>query len=101
MVREHLRCVLFSLLCSFCAHILNAIAYLPVGTPPQPVSVVFDTGSETLELASDECTSCAQKGKFVRSKSTTYRARSSASRLPFATGVGVDPAVNGLRSRRP
>ena len=64
-------------------------------------SVVFDTGSETLELASDECTSCAQKGKFVRSKSTTYCAGSSTSRLPFATGVGVDPAVNGLRSRRP
>ena len=73
---------------------LNATTYIPVGTPPQPVSVVFDTGSETLEFASDECTSCTQKGKFVRSKSSTYKAGSSTSRLPFATGVGVDPVVN-------
>ena len=58
------------------------------------MSVVFDTGSTSLEFATDECTSCTQKGKFVRSKSSTFRAGSSTRTLSFATGVGVDPVVN-------
>ena len=65
-----------------------------VGTPPQPVSVVFDTGSSSLEFASDECTVCTQTGKFVRAASSTYVAGTRTSTLHFGTGVGVDPVVN-------
>ncbi|KAH9931105.1 acid protease [Epithele typhae] len=49
---------------------------ISVGTPPQDVSVVFDTGSSSLEFATDECTSCTQTGKFLRNRR------------------GVDPVVN-------
>ena len=65
-----------------------------VGTPPQPVSVVFDTGSQTLEFAETGCKSCTQKGKFNPSKSSTFKRDTRKETLPFATGVGVDPVVN-------
>ena len=65
-----------------------------VGTPPQPVSLVFDTGSTSLEFASTECTSCVQTGKFDGNKSSTYVRGSRVSTISFATGVGVDPVVN-------
>ena len=58
------------------------------------MSVVFDTGSQTLEFASDECTSCTQENKFVRAKSSTYRKSSYTTTLAFSTGVGVDPVVD-------
>ncbi|KAI0645713.1 acid protease [Trametes meyenii] len=67
---------------------------ISVGTPPQTVSVVFDTGSETLEFASTECTSCTQKNKFDPAKSSTFVRGDRVSTLPFATGVGVDPVVD-------
>ncbi|KAI8993007.1 acid protease [Trametes punicea] len=67
---------------------------ISVGTPPQTVSVVFDTGSETLEFASTECTSCAQPNKFDPSKSSTYKRGNEVTTLDFATGVGVDPVVD-------
>ena len=65
-----------------------------MGTPPQPVSVVFDTGSQTLEFATTDCSSCNQTNKFDKSKSSTFKAGSRTSTLNFATGVGVDPVVN-------
>ncbi|KAI0374023.1 acid protease [Pilatotrama ljubarskyi] len=67
---------------------------ISVGTPPQTVSVVFDTGSQTLEFASTECTSCAQANKWDPAKSTTYVRSSRTSTISFATGVGVDPVVD-------
>ncbi|OJT10424.1 Pepsin A [Trametes pubescens] len=67
---------------------------ISVGTPPQDVSVVFDTGSQSLEFATTDCTSCTQKNKFDISKSTTFVQGSRTSTLDFATGVGVDPVVN-------
>ncbi|KAI0675319.1 acid protease [Trametes maxima] len=67
---------------------------ISVGTPPQTVSVVFDTGSETLEFASTECKSCTQKNKFDPAKSSTFVRGNRVSTLPFATGVGVDPVVD-------
>ncbi|KAM5531583.1 hypothetical protein V8D89_014752 [Ganoderma adspersum] len=67
---------------------------ISVGTPPQPVSVVFDTGSQTLEFAETGCKSCTQKGKFNPSKSSTFKRGTRKETLPFATGVGVDPVVN-------
>lgn len=65
-----------------------------VGTPPQPISVVFDTGSTSLEFASTECTSCAQTGKFDGNKSSTYVRGTRITTISFATGVGVDPVVD-------
>ncbi|OSD06882.1 acid protease [Trametes coccinea BRFM310] len=67
---------------------------ISVGTPPQTVSVVFDTGSQTLEFASTECTTCNQTNKFDGSKSSTYVRGNRITTLDFATGVGVDPVVN-------
>ena len=65
-----------------------------VGTPPQPVSVVFDTGSSSLEFISDECTSCAQPDKFVRSESSTYEPSDFTTTIAFATGGGVNPVIS-------
>lgn len=76
---------------------VNQVLYVScntVGTPPQPVSVVFDTGSQTLEFAETGCKSCTQKGKFDPSKSSTFKRGTRKDTLPFATGVGVDPVVN-------
>ncbi|RPD68610.1 acid protease [Lentinus tigrinus ALCF2SS1-7] len=67
---------------------------ISVGTPPQDVSVVFDTGSTSLEFASTECTSCVQTPKFDPAKSSTFVRGSRTTTLDFATGVGVDPVVN-------
>ncbi|KAI0739660.1 acid protease [Daedaleopsis nitida] len=67
---------------------------ISVGTPPQPVSVVFDTGSTSLEFASTECTSCTQTGKFDSGKSSTFVRGARTTTISFATGVGVDPVVN-------
>ncbi|CDO70556.1 hypothetical protein BN946_scf184579.g12 [Trametes cinnabarina] len=67
---------------------------ISVGTPPQTVSVAFDTGSQTLEFASIECTSCMQLNKFDPFESRTYVRGDNVTTLDFATGVGVDPVVN-------
>ncbi|KAI1794286.1 hypothetical protein LXA43DRAFT_1179489 [Ganoderma leucocontextum] len=58
------------------------------------VSVVFDTGSQTLEFAETGCKSCTQTGKFNPSKSSTFKRGTRKHTLPFATGVGVDPVVD-------
>ncbi|KAJ8487421.1 hypothetical protein ONZ51_g4190 [Trametes cubensis] len=67
---------------------------ISVGTPPQTVSVVFDTGSQTLEFASTDCSDCTQPNKFDPSKSSTFKRGRQTTTLDFATGVGVDPVVN-------
>jgi hypothetical protein len=36
---------------------------IEVGTPPQPLSVIFDTGSGNLLLVSGGCVSGAQNGR--------------------------------------
>jgi len=65
---------------------------ISVGTPPQEVSVVFDTGSYSLEFTSTQCGApCANQPKFDTSKSSTYVDLHRTSRLVFETGIGVDP----------
>ncbi|KAF9452893.1 acid protease [Macrolepiota fuliginosa MF-IS2] len=79
---------------------LNPTTYLSehvnsllVGTPPQTVSVVFDTGSSTLEFASTLCPTCASQVQFDSTKSSTFRDGGSTRTITFSTGVGVDPVV--------
>ncbi|KAK7472672.1 hypothetical protein VKT23_000785 [Stygiomarasmius scandens] len=68
---------------------------ISVGTPAQEISVVFDTGSSSLEFASTLCNSCNNPvPKFDPSKSTTFVDGGRTSTISFATGVGVDPVVN-------
>ncbi|KZT73397.1 acid protease [Daedalea quercina L-15889] len=63
---------------------------IQVGTPPQNVSVIFDTGSFTLEFPSTECTACANQPRFNTSLSSTYISSDNISTIMFITGNGVD-----------
>ncbi|KAJ7122353.1 acid protease [Mycena epipterygia] len=65
---------------------------ITVGTPPQTISVVFDTGSTTLEFASTLCgTACDNQVKFNPSKSTTFV--DGGTMLIQILGTGVDPVI--------
>jgi len=62
-----------------------------VGTPPQNVSVIFDTGSYTLEFTSTECGApCADQPKVNTSLSSTYVGSDDITNITFTTGIGVD-----------
>lgn len=67
---------------------------ISIGTPPQVISVVFDTGSETLEFASTQCdSSCDKQVRFNVSASSTYVNGGEETSIYFGTGIGVTPVV--------
>jgi len=66
---------------------------IQVGTPPQDFTVVFDTGSFSLEIPGTSCTTCVNQRKFDGTKSSTFKDDKKSSTITFGTGVGVDPVI--------
>lgn len=68
---------------------------ISVGTPPQEIPVVFDTGSYTLEFASTECGEpCANQVQFNASASSTFVSTGEVQDIAFETGGGVNPITS-------
>ncbi|KAF7360721.1 Acid protease [Mycena venus] len=65
---------------------------ITLGTPPQNFTVVFDTGSFSLEVPGTACgAACANQRQFDPSLSTTFKDEHSNTTIVFGTGIGVDP----------
>jgi hypothetical protein len=64
------------------------VGSVSIGSPPQQFDVIFDTGSSTLWVDSDECTSrsCQYHRKFSPVKSTTYVETDTGMTVEFGTG---------------
>lgn len=63
-----------------------------VGTPPQPFTVVFDTGSSNLWVPSKECKlspACYLHKYFDSAKSTTYHTNGTKFNITYGSGAVV------------
>ncbi|KAJ7812337.1 acid protease [Mycena leptocephala] len=68
---------------------------ISIGTPSQNFTVVFDTGSFSLEVPGTACSAaCANQRQFNSSASSTFEDEQYNTTIVFGTGVGVDP-ING------
>lgn len=73
---------------------LQWFGHMGIGTPPQNITIVFDTGSDTLEVASTLCgAACANEVQFNSSKSSTFVDGGVTNTITFGTGIGVEPVV--------
>ena len=59
-----------------------------VGTPPQELNVVADTGSFEAVFASSECTGCGNHQRFNRGESHSFRAKNPAEKITTLYGQG-------------
>ncbi|KIM91876.1 hypothetical protein PILCRDRAFT_809862 [Piloderma croceum F 1598] len=65
---------------------------ISMGTPPQMLTAIFDTGSSLLVIASTQCgVACSNQIQFNTSKSSTFRDGGENGTVAFATGLGVKP----------
>ena len=64
-----------------------------IGTPPQMMSVIFDTGSNSLVLTSDECVqiSCLMHNRFKPGRSSSYAGGGRSVTMNFAGGSVEGP----------
>ena len=61
---------------------------ISIGTPAQSFPMIFDTGSSSLLIASNECKSdyCKKQKSYDHSKSSSYEQGTITSRITFGTG---------------
>ena len=64
------------------------VGSIGIGTPPQMMNVIFDTGSANLWVTSSECDSdvCGMHASFDHSKSSTYKSNGEDVSVKFGTG---------------
>ena len=61
---------------------------LQLGTPPQTLSVVPDTGSYEVVVSSSECDGCGAHSRFNRDQSSSFRAKDPAEQIVTLYGQG-------------
>jgi len=77
-----------------------------IGTPPQPITVCFDTGSGTLWVPSAKCTNsdCEKREKFDEKASSTFRTSNQDFSMEYGIGnangiIGIDTVSIGPLDR--